>query len=383
MLAAKRSAAKLARRKAFNASPVGKAHNFAKYVLSSPTRREAFQKIRRNKQPDLKKDLLPKKDVSTRWNSTYEAICRLIDLKETVIAFCNQYADDKCPKLSKDTFRALEAIKPSLEHFDILTKRYSTVHVNIHRVMVDFHLLIQTLKAGHDKAAPDRRPSFKSAMDKMEKYLVKMLGNDWICAATVLDPWMKEKGLHRLLTEYPEFDADERTQEVLDWILARAEAYRIADDLEEDLAPDAVEFVETRVNLLESNPFASLHASHDPTLASGDCLQDGWKEYNAPQPQDRMTLPRQQSAKRELILVYWRRQILTNRRLTPLARVAKDILGIPASSTSIERCFSVSGNTLADKRKSMKPEMVLKQTSQKIWGDQGFSTLKDFESLCA
>lgn len=71
-----------------------------------------------------------------------------------------------------------------------------------------------------------------------------------------------------------------------------------------------------------------------------------------------------------------------NRRLQPLARVAKYLLAIPASSTCVERLFSQSGNTLGHKRKSMQPEMVLKQTALKIWGDQGFSTLRDVEHLC-
>lgn len=111
------------RRKHFNQSPIGKVHNFGKFVLSSPTRRKAFNAMERTKQPELKKDLLPMMDVRTRWNQTCEAICRIMELKDTVIAFGNAHAEEECPNLNKDVCRALEVIQPALALFQILTKR--------------------------------------------------------------------------------------------------------------------------------------------------------------------------------------------------------------------------------------------------------------------
>jgi hypothetical protein len=328
-------------------------------------------------------------DVRTRWNSTYEAICRITELKETVIAFGNAYAEDECPKLNKDVFRALEVLKPVLAHFQALTKRYSKVDIGIHRSMVDLHLLIQTLKKSRDKAAVDRQESFRSAIDKLTKYMLIMLQNDWICGATILDPYMKEEGLTKLLKTYDVFEAKERTQDVVNWLLYRADAYRLDDEQEVDDEEDEdVNLQQDRVDFLEQNPFSSIGASQQSSQSSGDSVRDAWNEYTADSPSDTTTLVRPKKVIKEgatpteHIAGYWNRQMKKNRRLQPLARVARDILAVPCSSTCVERLFSQSGNTLGGKRKSMKAEMVLKQTATKIWGDQGFSTLKDVELLC-
>jgi len=41
-----------------------------------------------------------------------------------------------------------------------------------------------------------------------------------------------------------------------------------------------------------------------------------------------------------------------------LVKVARGLLSVPASSTSSERSFSLAGNTLADRRSRLSPELV-------------------------
>lgn len=67
--------------------------------------------------------------------------------------------------------------------------------------------------------------------------------------------------------------------------------------------------------------------------------------------------------------------------MKPLGRVARDILGMASSSAGVERLFSKAGN-VADGKRNLGPEMLLKQVCVKTWtSDQGFLTLKDIEEM--
>lgn len=363
-------------------------HNFAKFVLASPSRREEFHKILQAKQPDLRRGLLPLADVRTRWNSTYEAICRILLLKETVIAYSRMFGEDGCPMLGRDVFQALETLKLPLASFQGLTKRYSKVEVNIHRVLVDLSVLIQTLQAGMLTSAPDRRSSFRMAIAKLQKYLRIMLQNDWICAATILNPYMRERGFSKLAEANDLSNPRTRTEEVVAWILRRAGSYEASGGTPEGSQDYQMDTQDDMLDLLESNPFELAHSSQDVGTSSGDEIKDAWNEFNAQQPVNHDTKPKptrvpgQSMLRNEPIEAYWRRQSLSNSRLQPLTRVARDLLAIRASSTSVERLFSQSGNTLGHRRKAMQPEMVLKQTSLKIWDAQGLCLMKDIEAVC-
>ena len=55
------------------------------------------------------------------------------------------------------------------------------------------------------------------------------------------------------------------------------------------------------------------------------------------------------------LLAYWSNKDKVWRRL---AKVARGLLSVPASSTSSERSFSLAGNTLDDRRSRLSPEVV-------------------------
>jgi hypothetical protein len=342
-----------------------------------------------NKQPDLPAGLLPTRDVRTRWNSTFDAVDRALRLKETILAYCNGNTEKTCPKLNGDVFTALSVMRPVLHHFLILTKRYSKSEPNIHRVIVDLHNIIKTLRTARDQTAPERRRSFTLALDKLTKYLKLMLQNDWVCAAMMLDPHIKQKGVQAVFLKYEELELGDRSAEVAQWIVQRAQLYQVDEESEElSEAEDEVTAPQPE-DAFEVNEFAHFNAAFAAALPKNDSIKSAWDEYNSLQAQDEETYPKmgRNPVKKtmtvpEPILAYWKRQRSRNRRLVPLAKVAKDVLALAASSVEVERMFSVGGNTLKDKRKAMKPEMVLKHASLKIWGDQGFNTLKDIEALC-
>ena len=55
------------------------------------------------------------------------------------------------------------------------------------------------------------------------------------------------------------------------------------------------------------------------------------------------------------LLQYWREK---SEQWPNLATVARDVLCVPASNTSSERVFSLTGRTLEDRRYSVSPESV-------------------------
>jgi hypothetical protein len=70
------------------------------------------------------------------------------------------------------------------------------------------------------------------------------------------------------------------------------------------------------------------------------------------------------------ILQYWKCMHLT-KRLPASGCVAKDVLGLPSSATSVERLFSQSRFVYAKNRASMAPAMLARHTSLKVWHRKG------------
>ncbi|KAI5448974.1 hypothetical protein NCC49_005707 [Naganishia albida] len=116
------------------------------------------------------------------------------------------------------------------------------------------------------------------------------------------------------------------------------------------------------------------------SLSQQDQSVDAWDEYNSRFSQQKSIDPKAN----ESILDYWKRQAATNLRLQPLARVARDLLSMQASSTDCERLFS-HGSAMFGTKRNLGAEMLLKQLSTKMWtgvtGDKGFLTIKDIEEL--
>jgi hypothetical protein len=91
--------------------------------------------------------------------------------------------ESQCPKFTSNTFGAFADIRPILEIFLNLTKKYSTDDILVHEYISDLHTAISKIRAKALKLSPTRRVSCQVAASKLEKYLRRALHNDWLCAA--------------------------------------------------------------------------------------------------------------------------------------------------------------------------------------------------------
>lgn len=304
---------------------------------------------------------LPLKHVETRWNSIQLAIQRVIKLERTVLAFCKRYKDDeKCPKFTTSSFEILRMIEPVLGVFQELTAVYSEKTVTAHRILPDLHHALESLREIQETATMSdaRCLPIQQARDKLRKYMLRFINNDWVCAAYCLDPENRAESLKNLLAAY---DVPERFHEVDDWIQERVKKYR-PTDVDADVTPVPEKVARGR-QPERHNAFASRKTA--TAIKDG---QDAWKLYNVDNS------PFGEPSSNETLLEYWTRHHKTW-QMRPLARVARDVLGLAGSSASVERLFSQSGLMTSNRRARLLPERVIHQTSLKVWGREGFRAM--------
>jgi hypothetical protein len=197
----------------------------------------------------------------------------------------------------------------------------------------------------------------------MQKYVKTFVVNKWVTAAFALDPNVREIGLEKLLTEA--YEGAMYLETTLAFINQRLEYHqeRLGDRAPVD--QDEVKWVKERgrVNKFASNRFSigQQEPEHD--------TKDPWAYYNSGTPRF-ATLPN------EPVLSYWLR-MSREPELLPLALAAQDILGLASSSASVERVFSQSGYVLGKKRGSLSARMLAKQTSLRVWEQQGILSVDD------
>ncbi|KAJ9112258.1 hypothetical protein QFC22_006342 [Naganishia vaughanmartiniae] len=347
-------------------SPVDLVHQLGVFVHASPKRRAAFEKVRADRNPDTPKGLLPLKDVATRWNSKEAAISRVLRLRETVEYFTTRAKSDKCPRFNKKVFDALLRIQPTLQIFLQITLDYSEVGANAYRVLPDLVNAIDQITEIHEhpSVSTARKRSAQAACAKLSKYLERFLQNNWLCAAFALDPTVRQDGLWSLMCAY---DLQDRYHEVVDWI---EHGFRVYAD-EEETRESEVELVRKQKKQQRVNKFASerFKAGHQEITHDMD---DPWACYNS-------TMTRFAMKENETVLGYWKR-MSEEQQMLPLARLSRDILGLAASSASVERLFSHAGHVLGRKRGSLSTRQLSKQVMLRMWELQGLVATEDFRS---
>ena len=79
------------------------------------------------------------------------------------------------------------------------------------------------------------------------------------------------------------------------------------------------------------------------------------------------------AGKYESTIAYWVRQKTDNQQARFMVELARQVLGLPASSTNVERIFSQVGCATSPYRGSLSPETLIAQAGSRILLKQGFS----------
>ncbi|KAJ9091495.1 hypothetical protein QFC21_007195 [Naganishia friedmannii] len=342
-------------------SPIVLAHSLGVFVHASPARMEIFETMRKDRDPTTRTGTLPMKDVPTRWNSREAAVQRILKFRATIKVFCIRFKCERCPQLGNDTFRVLELIQPALAVFRHLTMTYSEATASIHLAIGDLHDSITELRKMHDHVSltEARQTSYNQAISKLEKYFSLLLKDNWACPAFALDLMNRAAGLQRLFETYAAaFDDPSlklRFDEVEKWVQKRVTKY------ETNAPPSSGPTTESTCNSAAWRK--NVFATRTPSQNDLSTQENAWSIYNDDSRRFEAALDKK-------VLPYWQRQH-SNRMMRSLACVARDVLGMAPSTTSVERLFSQSGFVFGKRRGSLSPRMLVKQTSLKVWRSQG------------
>ncbi|CAG9821993.1 unnamed protein product [Phaedon cochleariae] len=133
-----------------------------------------------------------KQDVPTRWNSTYDMLERIVQVKDAVIATVALLRSDL--SIKEDSWEIIEGVLPLLKPFYEVTVEISAEkNITLSKVIV-LNNLIQSFLQKHS-SQNDKVVSVQSALKRGMENRFKDLENNVLYAeCTVLDPRFKQKG---------------------------------------------------------------------------------------------------------------------------------------------------------------------------------------------
>jgi len=313
-------------------------HDIAKFIRSSHLAWEAFSECCNSL--NIKPITIPL-DVATRWNSMFEMLGRMLYLKKPIRRFVQEHA----PHLHmKDSWwEYMEIICAFLMPFYRCTKRfennesqpeidyvffaYNTMYDHVDDVK---EAIMQKRSIGSYRIATSMAPALLELEATLKKYYEKtsfptVYGDAMIlnprCKLSIFDDstWsdtdvnMYTNGCrHRFLQDYASQDLDQR---------ATLSNKRLAPDHED---ADFVKILEQRTVKRRRSDFDRYIDIPNDVNIRGSL--EWWKEHRSIYPH--------------------------------LAKMARDVLAVPASSSSVERIFSLSGRIATWQRNRLNPKTI-------------------------
>lgn len=155
-----------------------------------------------NKLKDIQKQMnVPqlkiKQDVSTRWNSTYDMLDRVIKVKDALIATLALVRNDL--SLSTEDWTLIESAVPILKIFYEVTSEISTEKtVSLSKVIVYCRLLSGQINQRLSQAEGERDEKVKNLLRSLQEQLYRRFdtieSNMLYAECTILDPRFKGRG---------------------------------------------------------------------------------------------------------------------------------------------------------------------------------------------
>lgn len=169
---------------------IGKVKQIVEYFHRSPPGAKKLKEIQQQMQLE---PLKLKQDVSTRWNSTYEMLCRINNIKNAVIATLALMRTDLM--LTEDDWVVIEKSIPILKIFYEVTKEISCEeYVTCSKVIVFCKLINTQIKKCTEERVIPIQELIHSLGVQMTLRFQDIESNLLLSEATICDPRFKKNG---------------------------------------------------------------------------------------------------------------------------------------------------------------------------------------------
>ena len=293
--------------------------------------------------------------VATRWNSDYYMVERLVDEKDAVSA--DIAVTGKVDNLTETEWKLATGFKTILHPFEQASRElcgatYPTMSMKIPAIkglLSQLHHFIDD-SANRRSGVVLARKLKISLNKRFESYELQL--PDAMC--TFVDP--RYKGMY--------FSADQQQTVVFHLKQFATELSSLQTQIQSTDTPNAAassssSSAANECTVSTSKSQSTLWDNHDdmmsqatdniPSLQSDESFDDELKYYLKDTPIGRGNCP----------LMFWRQN---KQRLPLLAKLARSLLSIPATSVNSERLNSTSGNVVSIKRNNLLSEHVLELT---------------------
>jgi hypothetical protein len=320
--------------------PVAKLRTFCVWVGRSSSR---SQKYKEHCTAYRKPARIPEYDIQTRWNSTFRMIEQSLDSKDQIATFTKITDEIYDLVLSESEWVFLAKLKTVLKIFSTMTQKMSEALPVLWRSLPLYYILDDrinaiTTKSGKFCDLPDVIvEGVQKGYDKFKKYYEKMDAEVTYFIGLILDPRMKADYLHLHLGKV---NADLVTAEAKE---VYSTHYRPGPSDETETQDVQIHDDDDDINWLM---FSELHKAHRE--------DDEWERYLS-SPIERPVGLDTDIEHAEWVLTWWRNHKSTYPNLSIMAR---DYLGIPGASVSVERIFNGGRDLLGLRRHSMSAESM-------------------------
>ncbi|KAL2921591.1 putative AC transposase, partial [Bienertia sinuspersici] len=273
-------------------------------------------------------------DTPTRWNSTYKLLHDAIAYLDVLTDMYNESRAKDGQFITNDHLSLAKIVHDVLETFDNATHIFSYIYEpNIHMVILECIKIICTIK---QTSLANPGAAVKRLLDNMKvKWCAYFTEFPPIYAiAAIIDPGVKLEGLTNLLTFYYQ-QLDAQIDVPYDLNNCKRILERLCEDYGAVIQPQPVR------SSMDASRFGILgpmgqghhhHHHHQSNIGIGECLTYQFEtEENFP-------------------IIQWRKN--HSSKFHVLARIAKDILAIPASTIASESAF------LDEKRSRLSSESI-------------------------
>lgn len=285
-------------------------------------------------------------DVATRWNSTSNMISLALKMKNAINPLCDHNECLKNFKIRDDEWNTLTLVNSFLRYFkDLSTILCGDHYPTLPSVIVGFNILIDNIEklmfeldSKQNRTESDELIicAFKAGRDKMLKHYKK---TNWIyCAALILDP------RHKVAT----FSRTSWGREMKESSVENFERIFKGNYLAHKNAqpPEIVVSEENLEEPSENGDFQDLNSFYG-SIDKEQSQREGERTEI-----DRY-LDLSRSPQQTNLLHWWKEHEIEYPRL---AKMARDLLAIPATSVPAERLFSKAGLTIRKHRNRLNAE---------------------------